>query len=104
MLFSSPPACFEYFESTGPRRGREPIPHLVYSGVRNWGRKVDVLENIWERILGEEILDIIITIEIGRVRYDQIIKTTGCRAYERRWIREVGAGQYSTMKTHLGTC
>lgn len=65
---------------------------------------MDVSENIWEKIFGEEILDIIITIEIGRVRCDKIIKASGCSAYERRWIREVGAGQYSTVKTHLGTC
>jgi len=70
MLFSSPSACFKYFQSMGPRRGREPVPHLAYSGVRNLGKKVDVLENIWEEIFGEEILDIIVTAEIGGVRYD----------------------------------
>lgn len=41
----------------GLRRGRETIPHLVYSGVRNPGEKVDVLKNIWEKTFGEEILD-----------------------------------------------
>lgn len=34
------------------------------------GKKVDVLESIWEKILGAEMLDLIITIEIGEVRYN----------------------------------
>lgn len=70
MLFSSPSARSKYFESMGPRRGREPIHCLVYSGVRNLGKKVDVLENIWEKIFGEEVLDLITNVEIGEVRYD----------------------------------
>lgn len=69
MLFSSHSACFKCFESVGPRGRREQIPCLVYSGVRNLGKKVDVLENIWEKMFGEELLDLIITIEIGEVRY-----------------------------------
>lgn len=39
MLFSSPSAFFKYFESMGLRRGREPIPCLAYTSVRNWVRK-----------------------------------------------------------------
>ena len=48
---------------TWDQEGKEPIPHLVYSDVRNLGKKVDVLENTWEEIFGEEIIDLIITLK-----------------------------------------